>query len=558
MERSGFIIEELSDFSDAKEGHSRNNTVQPDEIEYAESDQSGPKRPPGADNTEDKAPQGLGLSIVDSSDSDGKLSAISARIRALDRRKRMGTSSMSKRKMNERSDSDNEDHRHSNPGGPSARRLTRRAGMRRNLAFHDPSPRLNEMDAPHIDHLEDDLLAREQLYFSYNTMRMDSPWTPTLNASDLTSDSFQDAEGNQNVPELKQSIHVNPSIGAESGLNQSIGESARVSDDEEGIRDGFGSCADETGSVRSYTDSIFDHDSVGSSVSSVYSDTQALVGEYVDFLVRDPGLEKLFTRAMLPTVLGPERFRRNYSRILQSYARDLKRQESIWSEPKMPLRTQGLAFISRRSITMKTASIIASRYMEKAPRAQFRPGSTENENAEVPGGDETSSGDDSPVNESNHTFVISELGQYFREGAPFQRMKRNLRNLVIPSTLLSHVKASTERILDLVLGDEYLRFLLFKALSDPLAPLRDDQLDPERGINYFGSRLKTEANSPDQLRVADFIETYAGYIGTRAAQRMKGMDMEAILQGSQVCAASSGHSRCLVIYPGLLEMPTDR
>lgn len=294
---------------------------------------------------------------------------------------------------------------------------------------------------------------------------------------------------------------------------------------------------DDTMSIQSYADSIFDTASIGSSVSSVHSDTGALVGEYVEFLVRDQGLGKLFMRSMLPTVLGPQRFSRNYSRILQSYARDLNRQHISCSDGEKVLYTQALAFISRKSVAMKTASLIASRYMEKSPRTQTETQGSEVLNQQPEFENETSSGDESPVNESNQNFMISELGQYFREGAPFQRMKRNLRNLVIPITGLSRVKASTERMLDLVLRDDYLRFLLFKALSDPLVPLRDDPFDPETGIRYFGSSLKAEANSPDHVRLAEFIETYAGYIGTRAVQRMENMDTEEILQDSQVSAS---------------------
>lgn len=359
------------------------------------------------------------------------------------------------------------------------------------------------------------------------------------NASRVTPSSLQDAEGNDRASKEKASYHASSNFVIAPELSQKIDENAEVAEDDEDNRSDCASSDDETTSIQSYSESVFDSGSVGSSMSSISStsNTQALVGEYVDFLVRDPGLEKLFMRSMLPTVLGSDRFRQNYSRILQSYARDLDRQLSSLNEPKMPLRTQGLAFISRRSITMKTASIIASRYMETAPRTQFYPGRTECDNEEVLSEEETSSGDESPVNESNQNFMISELGQYFREGAPFQRMKRNLRNLVIPITGLSRVKASTERMLDLVLRDDYLRFLLFKALSDPLVPLRDDPFDPETGIRYFGSSLKAEANSPDHVRLAEFIETYAGYIGTRAVQRMENMDMEEILQDSQVSAS---------------------
>lgn len=565
IERNGFIIEELSDFSNDNDGGNRGNAVRPDEIESADSDQSEPGGQPAIDAAMINNFKNLNFTEPNSSsDSDANENEWARFIResrARRRQRRMNMGSIGKRTISERSDSDSEGFRnklHPDQVGSSARRLRRRVGIRQNLMFQDPLLRTDKMDQHPMEHLEDDVLAQELPYFGHTSMVIDSPEASTPDVSHIAPSSLEKAEGNDRVSEEEESLHASSSFGMEPEWPQQIRDNAKYDDNEEDIRSDRGSCADETVSVQSYADSVFDAGSVGSSSSSVYSDTQALVGEYVDFLVRDPGLEKLFTRSMLPTVLGPERFRRNYSRILQSYARDLKRQLSMWNEPKMPLRTQGLAFISRRSITMKTASIIASRYMEKAPRSPFRPGRAEGRNAEILDGDETSSSEESPANESVHTFVISELGQYFREGAPFQRMKRNLRSLVIPSTLLSRVKASTERILALVLGDAYLRFLLFKALSDPLVPVRGDQFDPETGIRYFGSRLRAEANSPDHLRVADFIETYAGYIGTKAAQRMEDMDMEAILQESRVSVCNLGRFRCPVIQPGLFEMITDR
>lgn len=379
------------------------------------------------------------------------------------------------------------------------------------------------------EHQKDDASAQELPSLAWTRMEVDSPWTSTLDVSLKSSNSLQDAKGNDHVSEEEKSFHASSSFGTEPNLP----ENAKYDDDEGDILSDHSSCAEETMSVQSYADSVFDAVSVGSSAASVYSDTQALVGEYVDFLVRDSGLAKLFMRSMLPMVLGPERFKRNYSRILQSYARDLKRQMSTWNEPEMSLRIQGLAFISRRSVAMRTASIIASRYMENAPQTQAHPRETGDDNAEIFGESE-SSGDESPVNESNHNFVISELGLLFREGAPFERMKQSLRNLVIPSTLSSRVKASTERMLYLVLSDDYLGFLLFKALSDPSGPFRDGQFDPKTAIRDFGSRLKVEACSPDQLRIAEFLETYAGYVATRALQKMEAMDIEAIIQRSQV------------------------
>lgn len=563
VENDAFTIEELSDFDDDNEGTNRNNTIQPDEIEYAESDPSESRidghfindlrdlnlRSPDPDSSSD------------SPDMSGSDYQEFVRQQRAQRRKRMSMSSIGKRTMSERSDSDSEDFKHKlhpDQAGSSARRLRRRIGVRQNLMFQDTPPTsLDTMDELPEEREDTEMLRKELPFYDYTTVMVDSPWASTSNVSRMPPNPLQNAEGNEHAFEGEESFHVSSSFGMEPNLPQKVGENAKISDEEEKNQSDREFCADDTMSVQSYADSVFDAGSVVSSASSIFNDTQALVGEYVDFLIRDPGLERLFMRSMLPTVLGPERFRRNFTRILQSYARDLNRQLPVRNDPQMPLRTQGLAFISRRSITMKTASIIASRYMEKAPRTQFRLDRAEDGNAEPPGENESSSSDESPVNESNHAFVISELGPYFREGAPFQRMKRNLRNLVIPATILSRVRASTERILDLILGDDYLRFLLFKALSDPLVPLRDGQVDPESEIRYFGSRLKAEANSPDRVRLAEFIETYAAYIGTRAVQRMGAQDMEAILQTTRVSACILGRLRCPVTQCGLFDSSTD-
>lgn len=551
-ERNGFIIEEISDFSNDDEGENRSNAMQPDVIEYAESELSDSHIEghviKDLRDLNFRSPDSGPLSHS-SDTSDDEYQEVMRQQRAYERKQRRVVSEF-KRAKSECSDSDHEDLRHCidvGQAGSSARRLKRRVDHRRSLIFQDPPPKIDEMSES--SDLEDimtneKLLAKDLPFYAFTTMEVDSPGASTTDVSRITPSSLQNSEGKERVSEGEELFHGSSSFDTKPSLPPKVGENAKVTDNEEDTRSDRDSDADETMSVQSYADSIFDTGSVGSSASSVFSDTQALVGEYVGFLVRDPGLEKLFMRSLLPTVLGSERFRRNYSRILQGYARDLKRQLSMWNEPQMPLRTQGLAFISRRSITMITASIIASRYMEKAPRAQVNPGWPEVDNADILGENETSSGDECPVNESNHNFMISELAQYFREGAPFQRMKRNLRNLIIPAAVLSRVKVSTERILDLVLGDEYLRFLLFKALSDALAPLRDNQFEPETGIKYFGSRLKAEASSPDHVRLAEFIETYAGYIGTRAIQRMESMDIETILQESKVSAPILCHLRC--------------
>lgn len=522
VEKNDFIIEELSDFGGDNGGTNRSNTIQPDEIEDPDSDQSEPKEQHKITSA------GMGSSS-DSGTSEDEFFGRLQRKRARDRQERISTSSMAMRTMSS-SDSEHEDVRDYltfDQVGSSARRLRKRKKETLlSLQFQDPPPTLDKMEE-FPEGLEDaEMLGRELPFYASTAMEMDSPWASSSDVSHIPLSSGQNAnaEGNERAFEEKESFHGSSSIGIEPELPQKLGESATS-----------WNVADETMSVQSYADSIFDAGSVGSSASSVFNDTQALVEEFVGFLARDLVLDWLFMVSMRPTVLGPKRFRRDFTRILQSYARDLKRQLPIRNEPEMPLRTQGLAFISRRSITMKTASIIASRYRKNALRAK-RFGST---------------GDESPVNDPNHAFVMSELGIY-RAGEPFNRMRRSLQILVVHTTALNHVRASTERILDLVLGDEYLRFLLFKALSDPLAPLRDGRFEPETEIRYFGSRLKAEANSPNHVRLAEFIKTYAGYIATRAVQRMEGMDMEAVLQGSRVSACIMGRLWRPVTRSGLI------
>lgn len=455
-------------------------------------------------------------------------------------------------------------------------------------SFHLPNDALSPGVRPSTDEL--DPLATELSFFGSTSMDEDSPTTPTgaesssmsrrrsdsrvlspvpmLDSSE-SEEEDQDSqhhknrnfnmdladcdpglvyERRQSGPESQAGIQASPTSVREPESPHKLSDNAQLAeDDEESINSDHASFSGDTIPVQSYVDSIFDSGSVGTSALSIYCDTHVSVHEYVDFLVSDPGLEKMFMRSLMPTVLGAERFKRNYSKILQSYARDLKRQSESQSNVESAFITQGLAFISRKSTTMKAANLIASKFMESVPQNQVHPDNAENKWTEgldlaAEFGHDTSSGDDSPGNEPCHTFMISEMRVYLREGTPFQRMKRNLRNLVIPRGTISRVESSTKRILDLLLGDEYLKFLLFKALSNPLAPLGDDQFDPERAIRDFGTRLKAEASSSDRVRVAVFLETYAKYIGTIAAQRMERINVEAVIQKSQVSLSFFRHA----------------
>ncbi|KAI3392424.1 hypothetical protein diail_5703 [Diaporthe ilicicola] len=244
--------------------------------------------------------------------------------------------------------------------------------------------------------------------------------------------------------------------------------------------------------------------------------TGALVEEYVDILVHDANLEKLISMSLSPGGIEPELFAKKYSMILYSYAEDLK-MRAAWSED-----SQTMAFISRPSTTMTVAELIASRYRGKETRGGIRTDLVEEEEARVSikGLDhqdepEMSAPSDhkSPGTQKHQSFFkIDGLGIYLREGAPFRQMKRELRNLVIPSALLSSARSSTQHLLDWVFGDEYLRFLLLKAFCASFTNSRDSPLDPHELIRHFGTKLKAEGSSPDHLHLANFLETYSRYI----------------------------------------------
>ncbi|KUI72005.1 hypothetical protein VM1G_07719 [Cytospora mali] len=187
--KDNFIIEELSDF-DEHDMEGRDDVLQPDAIEDAESERSLSRsqlrpddlhldrhvindlrdlnfRSPGRETSSDGSDM-----------SDAEHRKMIQRMRAEDRRKRQSLSSIAKRTMSERSDSDHEDVRHClnfEEVGSSARRLKRKVDDRRSLIFQDPPPRIDEMDEPPEELDDTEMLAKELPFYAYTTMEVDSP-----------------------------------------------------------------------------------------------------------------------------------------------------------------------------------------------------------------------------------------------------------------------------------------------------------------------------------------------------------------------------------------------
>lgn len=174
------VIEELSDFEE-NDMVGRDDVLEPHLIEYAESDPSESHIEGHVINDfrdlNFRSPDPDPLS--DSSDvSDDEHQEAIRRQRAYDRQKRRSISSMGKRTMSERSDSDHEDIRHCldfEQAGSSARRLKRRVGDRRSLIFQDPPPKIDEIDEPPEEMEDAEMLAKELPFYAYMTMEVDSP-----------------------------------------------------------------------------------------------------------------------------------------------------------------------------------------------------------------------------------------------------------------------------------------------------------------------------------------------------------------------------------------------
>lgn len=231
MERNGLIIEELSDFNNDNEGDDRSNTMQPDDIESADSDQSEPRGATINDLQNLNITPLSSWSDSDMSDNEHQEAIRQRRAYGLKKLRSITKSSNFKRTMSERNDSDSEGSQHKlhpDQVGSSARRLRRRIGIRQSLMFEDPPPKIDEMDES-LEELQDiEMLKKELPFYALTTMDPDSPSTLTYNVLQITSSSFQKAEDKDCVSEEKESFHASSSYGMESESPQNIGENSKL------------------------------------------------------------------------------------------------------------------------------------------------------------------------------------------------------------------------------------------------------------------------------------------------------------------------------------------
>lgn len=192
--RANFTLEELSDFDPMDQD--RTGTIGPSGFSSPASARSRSRAPAPAE-----LPHGLTRDMGNlncspsDSDSSEDLDADEAAHREFVRKqrelrmlkRRSHGSSIGKRTISERSDSDHEDWTPLDPDavGSSARRLRRRVGDRRSfihLQFQDPPPpRIEELDEPESEvegavfYCDGETLARELPYWSIEIMEYESP-----------------------------------------------------------------------------------------------------------------------------------------------------------------------------------------------------------------------------------------------------------------------------------------------------------------------------------------------------------------------------------------------
>ena len=187
-DRSGLRVEELSDLDPmASDNSDREDCLRPTGYEYPDSEQSRPAtrngpRPPGLEREFVETMQNLTCS----NDSDDEFDADDAELREfvqwqkeLKRRNRISHgSSIGKRTISERGDSDHEDLKpFPNGESPTTDRRMRRRLDRRSSFFQDHTPdRIPELDEPDSDEEaldSDGNLAKELPYFGMEIMEVD-------------------------------------------------------------------------------------------------------------------------------------------------------------------------------------------------------------------------------------------------------------------------------------------------------------------------------------------------------------------------------------------------
>lgn len=265
---------------------------------------------------------------------------------------------------------------------------------------------------------------------------------------------------------------------------------------------------DETSSIPSYNDSIFDDlESVLSSVSSLGNDAQAMfVGAFVDLLLRDPSVDKMITRATSDTGIGVERFRRAFNKILKNYSRDLR--DTIQQKDQKEQRV--VTFISRK--TVQASSLLATRYKERAPKS-------DNTALEKVGqyldGLESDNSDSSDDEEPDSELTIAGLETFLLQGKPFKALKWHLRSLVIPNQRVNQVKTSAENLLNFLFCDLGLEETFARAHGR--VPSFNAWLHWR--IDALAGNLEAELKA--KPLVMEYLRTYSVYLSARVVQKLR-------------------------------------
>jgi hypothetical protein len=182
-ETESLDVEEMSDFDPMDSDNERLNVLRPNGFEYPDSDRSRSRpRPLDLDGGFLENMQNLTCSN-DSDEYDVDSAAHEEFVRRqkeVKRQNRMSHgSSIGKRTISDRGDSDMEDLRQMEPrdGTLGDRRTRRRVGDRRSGHFQDAPPdRIPELEEPNTSDDGEEYLARELPYYGLEVMEVDSDY----------------------------------------------------------------------------------------------------------------------------------------------------------------------------------------------------------------------------------------------------------------------------------------------------------------------------------------------------------------------------------------------
>lgn len=268
----------------------------------------------------------------------------------------------------------------------------------------------------------------------------------------------------------------------------------------------------EVMSLVSYAESIFDAATTMSTASSVPGDTQELISKFVNLLVRDNSVARMLTMALSdkPAGMGQERFRRNFSRILRSYSRELRRSlETDKPQDNDPSYGRAAAFVSHKA--PHASHLIVSRFSQARTSVPPRNG--------LPDSDGDSSSESEESEEENEILNMEKLESFFTSGEPFRVLRWKLRALIIPDSFLTRVRSSTEQLVRIA-SRCGLTGLLSRAQQQKGQSFENFWADFADQIEYLARNLRVSCSTLEQIRVADFLTTYSQYVAARLEESL--------------------------------------